>query len=122
MKRNDYILLGSIISIVAILVLSGRIAIPCIFYKITGLYCPVCGSTRAIKALLKGDILLSIRNNLLLYTIMPLLLGLWFINKKTKNKYKEIIYMLMIFLIIIAIIYGVLRNLPYFYFLAPIGN
>lgn len=33
--------------------------IPCMFQKMTGLYCPGCGGTRAVKALLKGKILLS---------------------------------------------------------------
>lgn len=33
--------------------------IPCIFHQWTGLYCPGCGGTRATKALLKGEVLLS---------------------------------------------------------------
>ncbi len=33
--------------------------IPCIFYAVTGLYCPGCGGTRAAAALGKGHILLS---------------------------------------------------------------
>lgn len=36
---------------------NGRI--PCLFHEITGLYCPGCGGTRALKALLKGEFLLS---------------------------------------------------------------
>lgn len=30
---------------------------PCFFHKWTGYYCPGCGGTRAVKALLRGDIM-----------------------------------------------------------------
>ena len=37
----------------------------CPFYRMTGLYCPGCGNTRSLRALLNGDILLSLRCNIL---------------------------------------------------------
>ena len=33
--------------------------IPCLFQLMTGLYCPGCGGTRAVKALLAGHPVLS---------------------------------------------------------------
>lgn len=36
---------------------------PCVFHSITGLYCPGCGMTRAVKSLLGGRILDSLRYN-----------------------------------------------------------
>lgn len=37
--------------------------IPCMLWFLTGLYCPGCGGTRSIRALLQGDLLLSLRCN-----------------------------------------------------------
>ena len=34
---------------------------PCVLHSLTGLYCPGCGGTRAFRALLAGNLLLSIR-------------------------------------------------------------
>lgn len=38
-----------------------RQGFPCLFHLLTGLYCPGCGGTRAFRALLAGNLLLSIR-------------------------------------------------------------
>ena len=38
----------------------------CLFHEWTGLYCPGCGGTRALYALLHGDLKTSLHNNLLL--------------------------------------------------------
>ena len=43
---------------------------PCIFNKVTHLCCPGCGGTRALRALLRGEILTS------LYDYPPLLFGI----------------------------------------------
>ena len=34
---------------------------PCAFHMLTGLYCPGCGGTRAVRALMHGRLLLSLR-------------------------------------------------------------
>jgi len=41
----------------------------CPFYSIFHLYCPACGNTRSVLALLRGDFLSSLR-----YNIIPILL------------------------------------------------
>ncbi len=46
-----------------------RIKYPCIFNKVTGYCCPGCGGTRALRALLHGEILKS------LYDYPPLIYG-----------------------------------------------
>lgn len=39
--------------------------IGCSFYRVTGLYCPGCGGTRALTALLHGNLLQAIRYHVL---------------------------------------------------------
>lgn len=46
----------------------------CPFYTLTGLYCPGCGSTRAVHYLLIGDWRMSLRSNPLLLPMLPFLI------------------------------------------------
>ena len=66
--------------------------LPCMFREITGLYCPGCGGTRAVKALLKARPLVSFfYHPFVIYTAA---VAFWFavsymIYWKTKNpKYR----------------------------------
>lgn len=53
------------------------IGMPCMFHTITGLYCPGCGGTRAVKQLLHGNLLMSFQYHpLVLYTAAVVLLEL----------------------------------------------
>src|SRR5699024_8703616 len=45
---------------------------PCLVYHLTGLYCPGCGSSRAVHALLDGDLRLALRNNAVIVIAAPL--------------------------------------------------
>lgn len=64
---------------------------PCAFHKITGLYCPGCGGTRAVFALCRGEIVRSIKfHPLVLYSVVC---GGWFmisqsIQRISHNKIK----------------------------------
>jgi hypothetical protein len=46
----------------------------CPFHFLTGLYCPGCGSQRAISALLHGEVLAAINFNVLMVLSLPLLI------------------------------------------------
>lgn len=49
--------------------------IPCVFHSVTGAYCPGCGGTRAVKALLAGDLAASFRfHPIIVYTVFIIVL------------------------------------------------
>lgn len=50
---------------------------PCVFHAVTGLYCPGCGGTRAVRTLLRGDILKSFQYHPLVpYALFAVLFSL----------------------------------------------
>lgn len=50
---------------------SGSVLPACPLHALTGLYCPGCGSTRALHALLHGDLPLALSMNPLLVAALP---------------------------------------------------
>lgn len=53
------------------------VGIPCLFHFATGLYCPGCGATRAVKCLLHGDWSGAVhQNGWLVIFVLPWLLVL----------------------------------------------
>ena len=49
----------------------------CPFHELTGLWCPVCGSTRAASALAHGDVVATLRHNALFLPTLAMLVWLW---------------------------------------------
>lgn len=52
---------------------SSVLYVPCPFHKLTGFYCPGCGSLRAIHHLLHGDVVIAFRLNPLMVLLLPFL-------------------------------------------------
>jgi hypothetical protein len=72
MKINRFWLVGAPAAAAALIVLRLTAHTMCLIYATTGFPCPACGSTRAVFALLRGDVLESLRWHPLV-AILPVL-------------------------------------------------
>jgi len=98
----------------------------CPIEKFFHVYCPGCGVTRMIISMIEGNFYQAFRYNSFMFVFSPffLLCGIDEISTtffKTKGIFvKKIDNKFWIFLLFFAVVFGVLRNLPWFDFLAPI--
>ena len=102
-----------------------HVGLLCPFLEFTGFYCPGCGITRAIDALIHFDFLQAYRYNPLVISLLPFAIPLlinsyycWFFDKKN-NWLSKIPNWFLYILLIITILFGILRNFSSFSFLAP---
>lgn len=96
--------------------------LPCIFHKITGFYCPGCGISRMFISFAKLDFYQAFRYNPLVFILLILFfiyMIIEIIHFKKKRYYFKINKWLYVVLLVIVISFGILRNIPYFSFLAP---
>lgn len=98
-----------------------HIYIDCPIKKITGLYCPGCGITRMLFSIIQLDFYQAFRYNPLIFLSLPIII-VFIIDKiitKEEPLYNKVSTKIWIIIIVIFIIYGILRNIPFFDFLAP---
>jgi len=131
MKKRILTLILIILSLIvlvglySLLFLRFKVIIPCIFHQITGFYCPGCGITRMIFSLLKLDFYQAFRFNPLIFIALPFIIVVLidFVFKWGRGKdnylYRKINDRVWIVLLIITIIFGIIRNIPFFEYLIP---
>jgi hypothetical protein len=88
----------------------------CPFYFLTGMYCPGCGSTRAIHYCLNGNISESVRHHPLLLPFFVVIIFLYikrgyelFSGKIISFRFELLMSKIILF---IFIIFFVVRNIP----------
>ena len=87
----------------------------CPFYKITGYQCPGCGSQRAFHDILHFHFLEAFKQNALFVLGIPYVLLIFYanFNKEKHQKLRQVLVgnKTLLILLIVAILFGVLRNL-----------
>lgn len=94
----------------------------CWFRENLGIYCPGCGGTRMVKAILKFDFYQAFRYNPLIFSFIVLSVLLIIINLWLKLMGKKLIIPKekhFVVLACIVLVYFLLRNIDYFNFLVP---
>ncbi|GII26662.1 DUF2752 domain-containing protein [Planotetraspora mira] len=96
----------------------------CPFLFLTGLYCPGCGSLRAMHALGHADFVSALGLNPLAVATLPFLLfwwGRWTLRswqgRPARTSLAHPAYIWGLF--VVVLVFGVVRNTPFGQFLAP---
>ena len=108
-KAGQY-LLGGALLVGYITVWPKQLRLPCPIHATTGLWCPGCGATRALDALVHGNIPMAFHYNALLIC-SPVLVFLGFVFSKSPHR-KILLGIYLSFLVALVITMTVLRNLP----------
>ena len=95
----------------------------CLFHSLTGWNCPGCGATRAAYQLLHGHLLRALHDNALFVLTLAALAaqGAWLVVKKIRNQPVAFVVppKMLWALLVIALVFTGLRNLPAFAWLSP---
>lgn len=122
-KKSIKILIFLTIAFIIFLYLNKRFSffIPCPIHYITNLHCPGCGATRMVLNILQLKFYEAFRCNPFLFIISPFLIIYYIIYYYNwiQNKTFKINTKIWYTLLILAIIFMILRNIPFFDYLAP---
>jgi hypothetical protein len=94
----------------------------CPLHELTGLWCPLCGCTRASHALLHGQFATAVHDNALFVASLPLIALLWWrwFNTPDAGRDGRLLPRPVFWAgVIMMLAFGVLRNLPSGRWLAP---
>lgn len=95
----------------------------CPFLALTGLFCPGCGSLRAVHALAQGDLATAVGLNLLTTLAVLPMVVVWLMWARRSwigaHRHTAVPVSLVRTLLVVAVVFAVLRNLPFGAALAP---
>lgn len=96
-----------------------RLFLPCLFHTVTGMWCPGCGATRALHALLHGQVEVAWGFNALFVVALLLAPPIALVARLRPGVAAGLRHPLALAaLVALLITFGVLRNLP----LAPFSS
>jgi len=108
--------------VAALRVLDANALWPCALHAITGLHCPGCGLTRMLHALVHGDVARAWSMNPLAMIALPLLAIMlvqwWLARPLLPASFNRLAHDGRVW-IVALVVFGVLRNLPAFAWMAP---
>lgn len=104
--------------------ISDFVTLKCPIHFFTGLYCPGCGVTRMCIHLIELDIYAAFRSNCAVFICLPFLTVFFAVRtygyiKTGKYLCNTPMKIMLYALIVVLVAFGVLRNIPAFYFLLP---
>lgn len=100
--------------------------LPCPIKLVTGKYCPGCGISRMLLAMLTLDFEAAFHANRLLFFLLPVILIYALIKavcyiKTGENKQNLFEQLVILLVCIVTIAFWIMRNMEQFSFLAPMG-
>jgi hypothetical protein len=115
------VLLGAAVAATGVVALTGRLPWPpCPFHAATGWWCPACGGTRAVDALLRADPGAAIGFNALVVIALPVLAyALAAVNVPALPRPRRIPGTAWVVLAVVVGSFWLARNLPFAAALAP---
>ena len=101
--------------------------IPCIFRTFWDIFCPGCGVSRMFVSLSQLDILAAFGYNPFIFCLLPIgiTLGVRYSVSYVKSGRRHLDKLetaALVIVLILAVIFGVLRNIPGLEFLAPMAD
>ena len=97
----------------------------CPFLALTGFYCPACGGLRAVNDLAHGRLAAAVHSNVLVVGIVAYSALLWVIWTVDRVRGAQFAYSrwfstaVMAVFVVVAVVFGVMRNVPAGSWLAP---